>query len=54
MAKKLHLKTMAGFVEDEETAKLLNKLEVDYLQGYYFAPPMPLEKIKEYLKNTMS
>jgi len=54
MAKKLHLKTIAEFVEDEKTAKLLNKLGVDFLQGYYFAPPMPLEKIKEYLRNTIS
>ncbi len=50
MARKLHLKTIAEFVEDEETAKLLNKLGVDYLQGYYFSPPMPFEKVKEYLE----
>ncbi len=54
MAKKLHLKTIAEFVENEETAKLLNKLGVDFLQGYYFAPPMSLEKVKEYLRNIVS
>lgn len=33
------LKSVAEFVENGETAKLLMELGVDYMQGYYFAKP---------------
>ena len=37
------LKTVAEFVENGETAKLLMKLGVEYLQGYYFGFPERME-----------
>jgi EAL domain-containing protein (putative c-di-GMP-specific phosphodiesterase class I)/GGDEF domain-containing protein len=41
------LKSVAEFVENGETAKMLMELGVDYLQGYYFGKP---ENIRRWLK----
>ena len=35
--------TIAEFVEDEATLKLLKKLGVDYVQGFHVARPAPIE-----------
>ncbi|MBI5659452.1 MAG: EAL domain-containing protein [Nitrosomonadales bacterium] len=39
MAREFGLKTVAEFVEDEETAKMLEIMGVDYAQGYYYGRP---------------
>ncbi|MBI4938768.1 MAG: EAL domain-containing protein [Nitrosomonadales bacterium] len=39
MASEFGLKTVAEFVEDEETAKMLAQMGVDYAQGYYYGRP---------------
>ena len=39
MAHRFGLKTVAEFVEDEATAKMLAEIGVDYAQGYYFGHP---------------
>lgn len=39
MAHKFGLKTVAEFVEDEATAKMLAEIGVDYAQGYYYGRP---------------
>ncbi len=39
MAHEFGLKTVAEFVEDEATAKMLAEIGVDYAQGYYFGRP---------------
>ncbi len=39
VAKEFGLKTVAEFVEDEETAKILAEIGVDYAQGYYYGHP---------------
>jgi EAL domain-containing protein (putative c-di-GMP-specific phosphodiesterase class I) len=39
MSKDFGLKTVAEFVEDEETAKLLEEIGVDMAQGYYYGRP---------------
>ncbi|MBI5007829.1 MAG: EAL domain-containing protein [Nitrosomonadales bacterium] len=39
MAHEFGLKTVAEFVEDEMTAKMLVEIGVDYAQGYYFGRP---------------
>lgn len=39
MAHRFGLKTVAEFVEDAETAKMLVEIGVDYAQGYYFGRP---------------
>jgi diguanylate cyclase (GGDEF)-like protein len=41
LAKALRLQTIAEGVEDEATARLLQSIGTDYLQGYFFAKPMP-------------
>ncbi len=46
MSKAMNLKTIAEFVEDEHTAKLLNRLGVNYAQGYYCGRPLPLERLE--------
>jgi len=47
LARTMGAKTVAEFVEDREIFDLTKALGVDYFQGYYFAPPAPLEEIKE-------
>jgi diguanylate cyclase (GGDEF)-like protein len=39
MAHEFGLKTVAEFVEDEMTAKMLTEMGVDYAQGYHFGRP---------------
>ena len=39
VAKEFGLKTVAEFVEDEETAKILAEIGVDYAQGFYYGHP---------------
>ncbi len=39
MAHRFGLKTVAEFVEDEATAKMLAEIGVDYAQGYYYGRP---------------
>ncbi|NPA39062.1 MAG: EAL domain-containing protein [Thermodesulfobacteria bacterium] len=51
LAKKLGIKTLAEGVEQEDQVIQLRKLGIDYMQGFYFAPPLPKDKFKEMLKN---
>lgn len=41
ISKKLGIKTIAEYVENEETYSLLTNLGVDFSQGYYFGKPEP-------------
>jgi len=43
----LNLKTIAEGVETESQLNKLNKLENDYVQGYYFAKPMSAAEIEK-------
>ncbi len=43
IAHELDMKCVAEFVENKETATLLNDMGVDYLQGYYLHKPEPME-----------
>jgi len=45
MAHSLGLKVVAEGVETKEQPELLNKLECDYLQGYYFSKPITAEQL---------
>ncbi len=42
VARGMKIKSIAEFVENEETFKILKKLGVDYAQGYYIGKPGPL------------
>jgi len=35
-------KVVAEHVEDEATVKLISKMGVDYIQGYYYSKPLPI------------
>ncbi len=48
LCKTLNIKSLAEFVENEESIKILNELGVDYLQGYYFLPPVKLDELLDY------
>ena len=49
IASALSLQTVAEGVEDAATAEVLRSLGVHYLQGYYFARPMPREAFLDWL-----
>jgi len=49
MAKALNKKTIAEGAESKEIVDELKSLGVDYIQGYYFAKPMPKEELREFL-----
>ena len=38
-AANLGLKTIAEFVEDKDSLEMLEKMGVDYIQGYYIGKP---------------
>lgn len=48
VAKGLRKKTVAEWVENEETRVLLESYGVDYLQGYHLGKPMPIEQRWKY------
>jgi len=48
-AKKLKLKTIAEGVEKESQIKILRDLGCDYIQGFYFYKPMPLNEFEKIL-----
>ena len=52
MAHRMGLLTVAEGVEDIEQLKTLQYLGCDYIQGYYYSPPLPIKKFEAYLKKT--
>ncbi|MBW9269670.1 MAG: EAL domain-containing protein [Candidatus Thiodiazotropha sp. (ex. Lucinisca nassula)] len=49
MGKALELEVIAEGVETEEQLKVLTHLGCEYLQGYYFSKPIPINQIPEIL-----
>ncbi len=49
LAHKLNFKTVAEGVETAEQAELLTRIGIDYLQGYYFSPPISAARLSEEL-----
>ena len=45
MLKQLNLQILVEGVEEKEQVELLEKLDVDYLQGYFFAKPLSKENL---------
>ncbi|MGN0400424.1 MAG: EAL domain-containing protein, partial [Blautia sp.] len=50
LAKWLNLTTIAEGVEDKNQVDKLKRFGCDYVQGYYYARPMPLNEFEQYLK----
>ncbi|MBO1927619.1 EAL domain-containing protein [Thiomicrorhabdus sp. 6S2-11] len=50
MAHGLGKKVIAEGVETEQQFRALRRLKCDFIQGYYFAKPMPLQEICEFIK----
>ncbi|GAB6045169.1 hypothetical protein JCM11957_07670 [Caminibacter profundus] len=51
MAKAMNIRTIAEGVESKEAVNELKKMGVDYIQGFYFAKPMPKEELREFLSS---
>lgn len=49
LSKWLDLDTVAEGVETKEQVDLLRNMGCDYVQGYYYAKPMPAEEFEQYL-----
>ncbi|ACD67200.1 MAG TPA: bifunctional diguanylate cyclase/phosphodiesterase [Sulfurihydrogenibium sp.] len=43
--KKMKIKTIAEYVENEEILGIIKELDIDYGQGYLFSKPKPIEEI---------
>ncbi|MCG7974975.1 MAG: EAL domain-containing protein [Candidatus Thiodiazotropha taylori] len=52
MGKALELEVIAEGVETEEQLKVLTHLGCEYVQGYYFSKPIPIEQIPEIVPST--
>lgn len=50
LLKQLGFKVLAEGVETKEQIKMLKKAECDYVQGYYYAKPMPIPEFRRFLK----
>ncbi len=50
LAKSLGKEVLAEGVEDAECLALIKKLEIDKVQGYYYAKPMPFEQFVDWAK----
>jgi diguanylate cyclase (GGDEF)-like protein len=53
MAHNLGIGVVAEGVETREQLDLLQNYGCDLIQGYYYSPPLPLNRLVEYLKTTM-
>ena len=51
MAHQLNIKVIAEGIENEAQLKLVQGLNVDGIQGYYYSHPLSVEDCEEYLIN---
>ena len=51
LSHKLGIKVVAEGVEEEAQAQLLKNKKCDFIQGYHFAKPMPVEQLESFLAN---
>ena len=47
----LGIQTLAEGVETKQQLDEMLRLGVDYIQGYYFARPMPIEDLLKFINN---
>ena len=51
MMKMMNLTSVAEGVETEEQLMRMQKLGCDYIQGYFYSKPIPVDEFEEYLRN---
>ena len=51
IVKQMNLKSVAEGVETEAQLNRLKNIGCDYIQGYYFSKPLPVEDFENYLAN---
>lgn len=54
LCKSMNIEVIAEFVENEKQYALLKTLGCSEYQGYLFSPPLPPEKVPEFLKKLMN
>lgn len=52
LAKNLEMETVAEGVENEIEYEMLKNMGTDYIQGYYFAKPLPEDEVEHLLRNS--
>ncbi len=52
LAKSFGMKTLAEGVETETQYNMLKEMDVDYVQGFYFAKPLPEEEVEKLINLT--
>ncbi len=50
MCKNFNVEAVAEYIENEEVMQILRAFEIEKGQGYFFSPPVSVERIKEVLK----
>lgn len=50
MAHRLQMKVVAEGVESGQQVEMLRKMGCDYIQGYYYSRPLPLEELIEFIQ----
>ena len=50
MAHRLQMKVVAEGVESGQQVEMLRKMGCDYIQGYYYSKPLPLEELVEFIQ----
>ena len=50
MSKKLNLVTIAEGIETADEVSGISSLGIDYIQGYYFSKPLPMNEFLEYMR----
>ncbi len=53
IARMLDIPMIAEGVEDAVQLELLKKIGCEYIQGYYFSPPVPAERFEEMMKGAL-
>lgn len=50
MAHRLQMEVVAEGVENAQQVELLRKMGCDYIQGYYYSKPLPIEELIEFIQ----
>lgn len=50
MVHDMQLKVVAEGIETKEQLAAMNKIGIDYIQGYYFSKPLPTDEFLEFIK----